>query len=105
MIVIRLNPSRQTVIDEALDEIQKNQGCCDEIWLAVNTYDCLENHVEKAKLFGKYIERIRKMGIRPVLEVGTNLGHGNAPSGAKQAEVIKNFRNMRSKDRYRFLGG
>lgn len=98
MIVIRLNPSRQTVIDEALDEIQKNQGCCDEIWLAVNTYDCLENHVEKAKLLGKYIERIRMMGIRPVLEIGTNLGHGNAPSGAKQAEVIKNFRNMRSKD-------
>ena len=77
MIAIRLNPFYADVIDDNLNEISKHPGCCDEVWLAMYSYEPLESHRKKAEIMGHYIDKLKAMGIRPLIEFGTNLGHGN----------------------------
>lgn len=77
MIAIRLNPFDPDFTDRALEEITRHPGCCDEVWLAMYSYEPVEAHREKARLMGGYIRRLREKGVRPFIEYGTNLGHGN----------------------------
>ena len=94
MIAIRLNPFTPDFTDRALEEIEKHPGCCDEVWLAMYSYEPVEKHREKSRLMGDYIRRLRAKGFRPFIEYGTNLGHGN-PVGF---DVPEEFENMRDKN-------
>lgn len=94
MIAIRLNPFTPDFTDRALEEMKKHPGCCDQVWLAMYSYEPVEAHRERAELMGRYIDRLKDMGIRPFIEYGTNLGHGN-PVGF---DVPEEFENMRDKN-------
>ena len=94
MIAIRLNPFDPDFTDRALEEITRHPGCCDEVWLAMYSYEPVEAHREKARLMGGYIRRLREKGVRPFIEYGTNLGHGN-PVGF---DFPDSFELMRAKN-------
>ena len=94
MIAIRLNPFDSEFTDRALQEMEKYEGCCDEVWLAMYSYEPIEVHRKKAGLMGEYIRRLKAKGIRPLIEYGTNLGHGN-PVGP---DTPANFEKMRDKN-------
>ncbi len=94
MIAIRLNPFTPEYTDKALMEIDRYEGCCDEVWLAMYSYEPIETHVKKAELMGRFIDKLRAKGIRPLIEYGTNLGHGN-PIGP---DTPDNFEKMRDKN-------
>ena len=68
MIAIRLNPFYADVIDDNLNEISKHPGCCDEVWLAMYSYEPLENHRKKAEIMGQYIDKLTLVINNPVSE-------------------------------------
>lgn len=94
MIAIRLNPFSSEFTDKALEEIEKYESCCDEVWLAMYSYEPIETHVKKAEIVGRYIEKLKEKGIRPLIEYGTNLGHGNPVN----PDTPDNFEKMRDKN-------
>lgn len=94
MIAMRLSPFNTTFTDSVLEEMEKYNGCCDEVWLAMYSYDSIEAHRKRAEIMGEYIERLKAKGIRPLIEYGTNLGHGN-PVGFACPD---DFERMRDKN-------
>jgi len=94
MIAIRLNPFTTEYTDKVLTEMDQYKGCCDEVWLGIYSYEPLEGHRKKAEIIGRYIRQLKEKGILPLIEIGTNLGHGNPVN----PDTPANFERMRDKN-------
>ena len=47
---------------------------------------------------GEYIKYVQKKGIRAIVEIGSNLGHGNPTSMPVEQDITTKIRYMRGKD-------
>jgi len=69
--------------DEALDgvlaNIERNPGCCDEVWLAsTDNFPTIEVHRKAAERMTIAAERFREIGIIASLELRCSLGHSDS---------------------------
>ena len=101
MIVIRMTPYNQDMTRKALEEIKKIPGCCDEVWFGIYSYAPVEEHAKMAEIVGELFEALRSLGIRPAMELGTNLGHGDT---TEDTAPVRSFEKMVGIDGYTAQG-
>ncbi len=80
MLTQRLGSQTQknpAFINGLIQQILKNPGCCDEVWLATDYgFPPMEVHVAAAKTLKETAEKFRAAGLRVSLQLSNSIGHG-----------------------------
>lgn len=81
LVMFRLalqSPGQESEINQMLDAIRANPGCCDNLWFATGDgINSLERHRQSADFLVRAAEKARGMGIVPSLQISSTIGHGD----------------------------